>query len=68
MIEMLEKYIDKTVAITLISNEKIIGRPLQQLEDEYESFLVELKEAWTGYPKGQLMEITYDQVLKIEEL
>lgn len=67
MAEILERYIDKTVAIKLISNEKIIGKPLQQLEGEEESFLVELEKAWAGYPKGQLIEVKYDQVLQIEE-
>ncbi len=58
----------KKVKMTYSDGEEVICKPLQYLEEDYESYLVEVLEQSTNFPPGQLLEVEGDEIKSIIEI
>ncbi|MCU9614091.1 hypothetical protein OEV98_11020 [Caldibacillus lycopersici] len=65
MLEKLNSLKGKKVEILLKEGRPIRCIPKQYLEEEYESYLVELFEESAGFQKGTLMELEEEQIKEI---
>jgi len=66
MLEKVDKQRKKKARITYNDGEVIICRPLQYLEEDYDSYLVEVLEQSPNFPAGQLLEVAEKEIKTVE--
>lgn len=65
MLEKLFEFEDQKVEVRLTNGKKMRCIPQQYLEEDYESYLVDVYESYGGYTKGMLVELTEKEIEEV---
>ena len=68
MLEKINKFREKKIKIIFSSGEEVICRPLQYLEEDYDSYLVEVVDGLSYFPNDELLEVEESEIKSIEEI
>ena len=65
MLELLDQQQDNPVKLTLSDGEVVLCKPIQYLEEDYESYLVQVLESSKSYIKGEYLEVEEQDIKAI---